>query len=51
MSPCEPSPARKGLDGNGAHVVNHFYDLMIGHAKLMQTVDAANLNFPDHSKN
>lgn len=49
MSPCEPCPARKGLDGNGAQAVNHFYDLMIGHAELMQSVDALNMNVSDHS--
>lgn len=49
MSPCEPCAARKGLDGIGARAVNHFYDLMIDHAKLMQSVDALNLNVSDHS--
>jgi len=39
----------KGLDGKGARAVNHFYDLMIGHSRLMQTVDALNLNVSDHS--
>jgi len=49
MSPCEPCQARKGLDGNGAKAVNRFYDLMIDHDELMQTVDALNMNVSDHS--
>lgn len=49
MSPRELCGARKGLDGNGARAVNHFYDLMIGHPQLMETVDALNLNVSDHS--
>jgi hypothetical protein len=48
MSPCEPCQAREGLDGNGAQAVNHFYDLMIAHPQLMQSVDALNLNVSDH---
>ena len=49
MSPCEPCEATAGLEGKGARAVNHFYDLMIGHPQLMQTVDALNLNVSDHS--
>jgi hypothetical protein len=49
MSPCEGCAVRQGLEGQGAQAVNHFYDLMIGHVELMQTVDALNLNISDHS--
>ncbi|MDH3585083.1 MAG: hypothetical protein OER86_12795, partial [Phycisphaerae bacterium] len=49
MSPCEGCGARKGLEGKGGRAVNHFYDLMIANAPLMNTVDALNLNVSDHS--
>ena len=49
MSPCETCGPREGLDGRGGRAVNHFYDLMVGHKELMQTVDALNLNVSDHA--
>jgi hypothetical protein len=49
MSPCETCGPREGLDGRGGRAVNHFYDLMVGHRELMQTVDALNLNVSDNA--
>jgi|GEM_PF-700473 len=49
MSPCENCRPREGLDGRGGRAVNHFYDLMVGHKELMQTVDALNLNVSDNA--
>ena len=49
MSPCENCPVTKGLSGKGGSAVDQFYSLMISNSKLMELVDALNLNVSDQN--
>ncbi len=49
MSPCETCGPREGLEARGAKAVDRFYDLMIANRRLMNAVDALNLNVSDHA--
>lgn len=47
MSPCPGCQTTQGLDGLGGTAINQFYDLMIDNGRLMDAVDALNLNIAD----
>ncbi len=49
MSPCENCPVTKGLSGKGGFAVDQFYSLLVSNPKLMNLVDALNLNVSDQN--
>ena len=49
MSPCRKCETAQGLEGLGAEAIDQFYDFMIATPKLMETVDALNLNISDQN--
>ena len=48
-SPCETCGVLKGLRGKGAEAVSDYYDQLIADKRVMQAVNALNLNVSDHA--